>query len=87
MERGLDYIADDLNTWLQRSPEGDVSREISWEMTQGGPDNQTIYGATVKFRGVTLGEGKGTSREPAKSAASKNALIYLKLNGLPRRQD
>jgi hypothetical protein len=45
-----DYIVDDLNAWLQRSPEGDVSREISWEMTQGGPDNQTIYGATVRCR-------------------------------------
>lgn len=87
MERGPDCIVDDLNTWLQRSPEGDVSHELILAITQGGPDNLTIYGATVRFRGVTLGEGQGTSRELAKTAASKNALTYLNLNGLPRRQD
>jgi hypothetical protein len=49
-----DCIVDDLNTWLQRSPEGDVSHELSWAITQGGPDNQTIYGATVRCRHNTV---------------------------------
>jgi dsRNA-specific ribonuclease len=50
--------------------------------------NESHANSTFRLvRGVTLGEGQGTSRELAKSAASKNALTYLNLNGLPRRQD
>ncbi|KAF8270951.1 hypothetical protein EI94DRAFT_1797553 [Lactarius quietus] len=86
--RGIsaDHIVDDLNNWLERSPEGNVAHELGWAMTQEGPIDQTIYRATAKFRGVTLGEGQGASREVAKGVASKQALTFLNLNGLPRRQ-
>ena len=39
---------DDLNKWLQRSPEGDVSHELIWAMILDCPNNETIYRATTK---------------------------------------
>lgn len=52
------------------------------------PFNETHLSSTFPpVRGVTLGEGQGASRELAKNEASRNALTYLNLNGLPRRQD
>ena len=39
-----------LNNWLQRSPEGNVTRHFTWAMAQTGPSNQAVHHATAKCR-------------------------------------
>lgn len=39
-----------LNNWLQRSPEGNVTHELSWSYTQRGPNNQAVHRATAMSR-------------------------------------
>lgn len=49
-----DHIVDELNTWLQRSTEGNVAHELTWAMTQFGPSNQDTHCATAKCRYNTV---------------------------------
>ena len=37
----------DLNNWLQRTPEGNIAHELTWEMVQEGPNNDAIHHATA----------------------------------------
>lgn len=39
-----------LNNWLQRSPEGNLTRHFTWAMAQTGPSNQAVHHATAKCR-------------------------------------
>ena len=39
-----------LNNWLQRSPDGNVTHELSWSYTQTGPNNQAVHHATAMCR-------------------------------------
>ena len=39
-----------LNHWLQRSPEGNVTRDFTWVMAQTGTSNQAVHHATAKCR-------------------------------------
>ncbi|KAH9059700.1 hypothetical protein EDB87DRAFT_1621104 [Lactarius vividus] len=72
-----------LNNFLQRSPEGNVCPELTWQMIQEGPNNQAIYQAVAMARGITFGMGRGVSRGLAKRAAAKEAFGYLSKHGLP----
>ncbi|KAN0128589.1 hypothetical protein V8E53_013634 [Lactarius tabidus] len=75
-----------LNNLLQRSSEGNVTRDFTWVMAQTGPSNQAIHHATAKLRGFELGVGEGVSKGRAKMAAAEQALDYLKENSLPQQQ-
>jgi hypothetical protein len=50
--RGIfaDHIVEALSNWLQRSLEGNVAHELSWAMTQDGPNDQEIHRATAICR-------------------------------------
>ncbi|KAH8982427.1 hypothetical protein EDB92DRAFT_1952318 [Lactarius akahatsu] len=75
-----------FNNRLQKSPEGNVAAELTWELVQDGPNNQATHTATAIFRGVTLGSGQGLSKGLAKRAAAKQAVLYLDEHGLPENQ-
>ena len=49
VDRKVDPIVG-LNNWLQRSPEGNVTRHFTWAMAQTGPSDQAVYHATAKCR-------------------------------------
>ncbi|KAF8257413.1 hypothetical protein EI94DRAFT_1758494 [Lactarius quietus] len=83
---GADHIVN-LNNWLQSSPEGILTRELSWAFYQVGPNNRATHHATAKLRGICLGNGVGESKSRAKNAAAEQALQYLSVNGLPGPQD
>ncbi|KAF8270954.1 hypothetical protein EI94DRAFT_1698454 [Lactarius quietus] len=72
-----------LNNWLQSTPEGNVTRELSWVFAQTGPNNQAVHHATAKLRDVSLGVGQGVAKNRAKGEAAEQALKYLQENGLP----
>ncbi|KAI9447728.1 hypothetical protein H4582DRAFT_2068326 [Lactarius indigo] len=75
-----------LNNLLQSNTGGNIRHELSWTMTQEGPNNQAVHRAIANLRGVTLGSGQGLSKGLAKRAAAEQALDYLADHGIPERQ-
>ncbi|KAI0306885.1 hypothetical protein B0F90DRAFT_1665253 [Multifurca ochricompacta] len=77
-----DYVVA-LNNFLQEHPAGNLSPFFRWLMTQEGPNHQVVHIATAVFRGVAVGEGRGTSKGRAKNAAAKDVLANFQENGVP----
>jgi hypothetical protein len=94
-----------LNNLLQHSPEGNITSEFNWKMSQTGPNNQAVHHAIAKcryktaqrnvklakhafatVRGVSIGEGKGTSKGLAKGVAAKKAFDHLEEKWYPQQQ-
>jgi len=72
-----------LNNFLQAHPSGNLVSNLSWTVTQEGPNNQATHTATLMFRGVIVGRGSGTSKSRAKEAAAVQAVQYFREIGVP----
>jgi hypothetical protein len=48
-----DYT-NELNEWLQLTPEGNVAHELEWEMIQRGPNHKAEHCATASRRSNTI---------------------------------
>ncbi|KAI0298835.1 hypothetical protein BC826DRAFT_1102897 [Russula brevipes] len=71
----------DLNNFLQKQGQGNLTKELNWVSMKEGPEHGAIYHVTAVFRGVSVGVGHGSSIGAAKRDASVQALQYLKSHG------
>ena len=68
----------DYKTQLQEYIQTDHENTLEYIVTkQEGKPNEKIFTMIVKLDGVTLGEGKGTSKKEASQQAAKDALKKL----------
>lgn len=75
---------DDLKNYkseFQELIQADDKRSISYEVIkEEGPQNDKIFTVIVKLDGLTMGQGKGSTKKEAENLAAKDALSKFELN-------
>lgn len=75
---------DDLSNYkseFQELIQADDKRSISYEVIkEEGPQNDKIFTVIVKLDGLTMGQGKGSTKKEAENLAAKDALSKFTLS-------
>jgi len=71
-----DYVRE-LNNYLHGYPSGDLTKHLSWETWQEGPEHQVTHHAIANFQQQQIGYGIGVAKGTAKVQAASQALAYV----------
>jgi len=60
-----------------------LTKYLVFTSHQDGKNSKAVHTGTYTFQSVTIGEGKDTTKNGAKSRAATKALDYFDANGVP----